>query len=176
MKFNRQIFLFFVFIFSFSFKGKTQSNSWGGYGNLNANIGLAVGYSGVNPNVFQIGLGFQPWDIKAEYVGFPLFGFTALYEFSPESELQGASFNTLYLSGPFACGLGFNGYMYNRNTTYGIKPMIGISIFRIGIMYGFNFFLNKNEIMGLDHSSINVNYYLPILKRKDQKFDDDLPY
>jgi hypothetical protein len=169
MKFNHSIFFLIIFILGFSINGKTQSE-WGGNGDLNANIGLAIGYSGVNPNVFQIGLGFQP------YVGYPLFGFTALYEFSPESELQGASFNMLYLSGPIALGIGANKYMYTGNATFGIKPMIGVSILRIGIFYGFNIFLNKNEISDLGHSSVNVNYYLPLLKRKDQKFDNELPY
>ena len=167
MKINLHHFLLFIFLITFSFKGKTQSNFWSGNGHLNANIGLATGYSGISLNVFQFGLGFQPWDIKAEFVGFPLFGFTALYEFSPERNLQGASFNTLYLSGPFACGLGFNRYTANNNITYGIKPMIGISIFRIGIMFGYNFFLTKNEIDDFYHPSFNINYYFPLWKRKD---------
>ena len=140
---------------------KTQSEY------LNANIALAAGYSGFYNNTFQIGIGFQPWDVKGDYVAFPLFGFTALYEHVIDRKLTGFSFNSLYLSGPFACGLGVNRFSESGATTYGMKPMIGVSIVRIGIMFGYNIFLNANEIPRFYHPSFNINYYFPLWKRKD---------
>jgi hypothetical protein len=170
MKINRNFYLALIFIAAFFSKVKAQS-SWGNSTHLNANIGIVAGYSGFGPHMLEAGIGFQPWDVRAEYVGYPFDGFLALYEFSPTRNLYGTSLNFWYLSGPVSCGLGVNRYSDYTNETYGIKPMIGVSIFRIGIMYGFNFFLNKNEITNFSHSSLTIKYYLPIWERKDQPYD-----
>lgn len=162
-----------VFIFNlFSFETKAQSNEYGI--RLNANVGVAVGYSYMARNMLEVGVGFQPWDVEGTFVSYPFAGFLAMYEFDPAGGFYGTSFNAWYLGGPFSCGLGFNRYSDYENTTFGIKPMIGISIARFGIMYGYNFFLNKNRIPDFYHPSFTIKYYLPLWKRKDEV--DDFSY
>jgi hypothetical protein len=135
---------------------------------LNANIGLAFGYSGFNRHMLEVGIAFQPWDVEGAYVSYPFAGFLALYEFQLGGKLYGTSFNAWYLSGPFSCGLGVNRYSDYETQTFGIKPMIGISIMRVGIMYGYNFFLNKNAIPDFYHPSFTIKYVLPLWQRKDE--------
>ncbi|HYG50514.1 MAG TPA: hypothetical protein VD905_06405 [Flavobacteriales bacterium] len=154
--------LFFVLITGLYQQAKAQDAY------LNANIAVAVDYSGLANHTIGFGIGFQPWDVRGDYVSFPLFGFTAMYNYIPDRKLYGTTFNTYYLSGPFACGLGINRYQEDDNSTYGIKPMIGISIARIHIMFGYNFFLNNNKIPDFYHPTFNIGYYLPVFKRKDE--------
>ncbi|MFI5203217.1 MAG: hypothetical protein ACHQF2_01885 [Flavobacteriales bacterium] len=150
----------------------SESKPQGEYGTrLNANIGLAVGYSGFNRNMLEVGVGFQPWDVEGTFVAFPFAGFLAMYEFEPHGRLYGTSFNAWYLSGPFSCGLNVNRYSDYENHTFGIKPMVGISIARLGIMFGYNFFLNENRILDFYHPSFIVRFYVPVWKRKDLPHD-----
>jgi hypothetical protein len=160
MKYTR-VLLFWFFIIAFFSKAKAQDE------HLNANIALTANYSGFYNNTFSVGIGFQPWDVKADYVMWPLFGFTATYDYVVDRSLYGTSFSTYYLSGPFACGLGLNRFAEFQNSTYGIKPMIGFSIVRFHFMFGYNFFLNENKIDKFYHPSFNIGYYLPVFKRKD---------
>ncbi len=133
---------------------------------LNANIGIVAGYSGTKQNMLEVGIGFQPWQVEGLFVNYPFAGFLALYEFDPNSKIYGTSFNAWYLSGLFACGLNANRYSDYKTDTYGIKPMIGISSFRIGLMYGYNIYLNDNSIQNLQKESITIRYYYPFWKRK----------
>lgn len=131
------------------------------------NFGLVAGYtSSQQNNMLEIGVGYQPWEVEGFFVWYPYAGFLALYEFNPNGKLYGTSLNAWYLSGPLSCGLNINRYSDYKNETYGIKPMIGISSFRIGIMYGYNFFINSNSIENLQNESITIKYYLPLWKRK----------
>jgi hypothetical protein len=133
---------------------------------VNANIGLVAGYSGTKQNMLEVGIGFQPWQVEGVFVKYPFAGFLALYEFDPNSRIYGTSFNAWYLSGLFACGLNANRYSDYKTDTYGIKPMIGISSFRIGLMYGYNIYLNDNSIQNLQKESITIRYYYPFWKKK----------
>ncbi|HLP11060.1 MAG TPA: hypothetical protein VK177_03950 [Flavobacteriales bacterium] len=162
MKSLLRIFLFFVFIHTMPEQASAQDEK------LNANIAIAANYSGFYNNTFSFGIGFQPWDVRGDYVSYPLFGFTATYDYVINRSLYGLSFNGYYLSGPIAFGLGANRFTELENITYGIKPMIGISIARIHIMFGYNFFLNKNQIDRYYHPSFNIGYYLPVFQRKDE--------
>jgi hypothetical protein len=153
------------FIILFSVEAKAQ-RYFGGYGNETASVGLVAGYSGFRNNFIELGIGFQPWDVEGEWVGYPFAGFLLLHEIEATRKLYGNSCNFWYLSGPFACGLGVNRYSDHKSQTFGIKPMIGVSIYRIGIMFGYNFFLNKNEIPNLGHASMTVKYYLPVWNAK----------
>lgn len=137
-----------------------------------ANFGVVAGYSGFKNSFIEIGIGYQPWEVKGNFVFYPFAGFLALYEFDPTRKLYGTSLNAWYLAGLFSGGLNVNRYSDYSNDTYGIKPMVGISVFRIGIMYGYNLFLNTNSISNLDHHCFTIKYYYPIWKKKES---NDLP-
>ncbi|MCC6371520.1 MAG: hypothetical protein IT236_10995, partial [Bacteroidia bacterium] len=124
------------------------------------------GYSGIKPNLIELGVGYQPWEVEGHFVRYPFAGFLALYEFDPTKKLYGTSINAWYLSGPLSGGLGVNRYSDYTHSTYGIKPMIGISIARFGIMYGYNIFLSGNDISYLNHHSFTVKYYYPLWRKK----------
>ena len=134
----------------------------------NANVGIVVGYTGLKQNMIEFGIGFQPWEVQGFFVSYPFAGFLATYEFSPTQRLYGTNINAWYLGGPFSFGLNLNRYSDYKKQTFGIKPMLGISFLRIGVMYGYNFFLNPNSIDGLAHNSITVKYYLPVWKKKEK--------
>jgi hypothetical protein len=102
----------------------------------------------------------------SEIVRYPFAGFLLLYEISPERKLYGTSFNLWYLSGLFSCGLNVNRYSDYEDETYGIKPMVGISAYRIGLMYGYNFYLT-DPVPGLSHNSLTIKYYLPLVRKKN---------
>ena len=129
-------------------------------------VGVVAGLSGFNQNMIEVGIGYQPWEVEGFYVSYPFAGFLALAEFSPDQKLYGVSLNAWYLAGFFSCGLGFNRYAWESEETYGVKPMIGISVRRIGIMYAYNFFVTDNSITALRHNSFTVKYYLPLWKKK----------
>ena len=160
-----KIFLIAFFIFCFFSNVFSQVNNE--YGTTEPpNIGVVVGYSGLKPNMIELGVGYQPWEVEGGFVWYPFAGFLALAEFSPDTKLFGTSLNAWYLSGPFACGLGINRYVISDDETYGIKPMIGISFRRIGIMYGYNFYSKNNTITDLHHDSFTIKYYLPLWRKK----------
>jgi hypothetical protein len=129
------------------------------------NFGVVVGYSGFKNNFIELGIGYQPWEVQGNYVYYPFAGFLALYELEPTRKLYGTSLNAWYLAGFFSCGLNINRYSDYKNDTYGLKPMIGMSFARIGIMYGYNIFLNANEISNLNTHSITIKYYYPLWKK-----------
>lgn len=133
-----------------------------------ANFGFVAGYSGTKTNLIEMGVGYQPWEVEGNFVYYPFAGFLALYEFDPNRKLYGTSLNAWYLSGPLSGGLSINRYSDYTNATYGIKPMIGISILRIGIMYGYNIFLNGNKIANLNQHSFTIKYYYPIWHKKEK--------
>ncbi len=129
-------------------------------------VGVVVGYSGfANPRL-EIGVGYQPWPVEGHFVNYPFAGFLALYEKDLNNKNYGVSVNAWYLAGFFSCGLGINRYTDKVSETYGIKPMIGMSFRRIGFMYGYNIFLNPNEIQNYRHSGITIKYYYPLWKKK----------
>jgi hypothetical protein len=130
-------------------------------------IGVVAGYTGFNNTFLEIGAGYQPWETASDFIKYSFAGFLALYEFDPSRKLYGISINAWYLGGPFSCGLGINRYAERTSDTYGIKPMIGISFLRIGVMYGYNFFLTPNSISNLYHNSITFKYYFPVWKKKN---------
>lgn len=143
---------------------------------LPMHVGIAASYSGFKNNMLGIGISFQPWDVRGDYVEYPFAGFTIMHEIEPTRKLYCNSFNFYYLSGPFSCGLGVNRTSDFVNETWGIKPMIGISIARISILYGYTIFLMPNEIPEFYHPSFNLGYTLPLLKAKPQERSYDLPY
>src|ERR1051326_8839321 len=159
-------FLFVFFLFSFSLLGFSQRRTTD-FGMIEPpGLGVVAGFSGFHPDMLDVGIGYQPWEVEGAFVQYPFAGFLALAEYSPGSKLFGTSLNAWYLSGLFACGLGVNRYIEDGNETYGMKPMIGISMYRIGIMYGYNFYSKNNLIPDLHHDSFTIKYYLPLWRKK----------
>lgn len=149
----------------------SQRNQWGGNGyetfTEKAHVGIVAGYSGFKQNTVELGIGFQPWEVQSFFVGYPFAGFLLLHEFDPNQKFYGNSVNFWYLSGFFACGLGANRYSDYQNQTLGIKPMVGFSCLRVGVMYAYNIYLNKNKIPELYPHSLTVKYYLPVWRKKE---------
>jgi hypothetical protein len=127
-------------------------------------IGIVAGYSGFRNDFLQFGIGWQPWelDLINDLPLFPFFGFMGLYEVDPWRKIQGVSLNASYYSGLFACGLDVNRYTNQTHVTFGLRPLIGMSMLRMGILYGYNIFLNENSIEGLNRNSLTFRYYLPL--------------
>lgn len=130
------------------------------------NVGVVGGFSGFRNNFIEVGIGYQPWEVVGHSIYYPFAGFLFLMEWDPSRKLYGNSVNAWYLGGPFSCGLSINRYSDNVHETYGIKPMIGISKFRIGLMYGYNFFVSPNSIDNLAHHSLTIKYYFPLWKQQ----------
>jgi hypothetical protein len=167
MKNQLVLFIVVAFAFGISIKGLSQHrNDYNDVTTEQPGVGIVGGLSGFKNNFIEIGIGYQPWEVKGHYVFYPFAGFLAMYEFDPTRKLYGTSLNAWYLAGFFSCGLGVNRYSDYKHETYGVKPMIGISCFRVGIMYGYNFFLNKNSITNLAHNTFTIKYNLPIWKKK----------
>lgn len=167
MKEHSFIYFSFIFIFFFSIKGIAQHDKdYADEKTERPSVGIVAGVSGFHNSFLEIGVGYQPWEVKGLYVYYPFAGFLATYEFDPTRKLYGTNLNAWYLAGLFSCGLNVNRYSDFKHETYGLKPMIGISCLRIGIMYGYNFFLNKNGILDLAHNSFTLKYYLPLWKKK----------
>lgn len=162
---NYNNYVLIVFTFCIFTKGIAQYSK-----TEKASFGIVAGYSGSKNNFIEFGVGYQPWEVEGNFVYYPFAGFLALYEFDPTRKLYGTSLNAWYLSGPLSFGLNVNHYSDYSNNTYGIKPMVGISIFRIGIMYGYNFFLNTNSIRDFDHQTFTIKYYYPLWKKKSNEF------
>ncbi len=139
-------------------------------------LGLVAGYTGSGYNILEVGIGYQPWQVEGLFVEYPFAGFLALYEFDPSRKFYGTSLNAWYLSGLIAFGLNVNRYSDYKNETYGIKPMIGISSYRVGLMWGYNFFLNGNDIENLSNQSITIKYYHPLWKRKSDDISSKYSY
>jgi hypothetical protein len=167
IKMEKISFCFAVFVFFVSLKGIAQhEQDYHDVTTERPSVGIVGGLSGFKSNFIEIGVGYQPWEVKGNYVYFPFAGFIAMYEVEPMRKVYGTSLNAWYLAGFFSCGLSANRYSDHTNDTYGIKPMVGISFLRIGVMYGYNFFLNKNSITDLRHNTFTIKYYLPLWKKK----------
>jgi hypothetical protein len=127
-------------------------------------IGIVAGYSGFRNDFLQMGVGWQPWELELlnDLPLFPFFGFMGLYEVDLWRKIKGFSLNASYYSGLFACGLDLYRYSDNTHFTYGFRPLIGMSMLRMGILYGYNVFLNENSIEGLNRNTLTFRYYLPL--------------
>ena len=160
------------FIFLLAVFGCICNKSFGQYGvgELDKlekpNIGIVGGFSGFRNNFIELGIGFQPWEVVGHSIYYPFAGFLILGEWDLVRKLYGNSINAWYLGGPFSCGLSINRYSDFVHETYGVKPMIGISWRRIGIMYGYNIFITPNSIPDLGHHSLTIKYYYPLWKKE----------
>jgi len=132
-------------------------------------VGLVVGYQGVRSSFYQMGLAVN----FVEMLSLPggMLGGQLLYKRHFSENIQSYSAEIGFYQ--IICGgINFNYHVQEERGTFGVKPFIGLSIYHIQLMFGYNVFRDKkNTITPLTHGSLELRYVIPIIsfgKDKEQ--------
>lgn len=131
-------------------------------------FGVIGGYEGFKSSYWEAGLIFNiaPVWISSKTGG--IVGGTISYKRNFQNNIQAFESEIGFYS-PVSLGLNFNYTFTENHNTFGCKPFIGISVYHLQFLWGYNFFsAKKNEIQDLRHSTFKIRYSLPLL-RMDKK-------
>lgn len=134
-------------------------------------VGLVGGVSGFKSSELEAGFGLNLMETRPEnhVLIKPFMGCSLSVLYDPNNpEIIGESFN-IWLNTLFVLGLNQNYHKFENYETWGLKPFFGLEFYGISFSYGYNFFLNKNEIEELNHNIFSMRYFLPIVKFKKKK-------
>lgn len=150
---------------------------WPHHYNVPKFIGLVVGYQGVRSSFYQMGLALNFVEMHSVPGG--MLGGQLLYKRHFSENIQSYSAEIGFYQ--IICGgLNFNYHTQEAHGTFGVKPFIGLSIYHIQLMFGYNVYSNKNnEIAPLTHASIELRYVIPLVsygKVKDKMVSDHTNY
>lgn len=124
-------------------------------------VGLVLGWEGFKSNYYQAGLALNLVEIQDLPGG--MIGGQALYQRHISENLQRfqveAGFYTLVCG-----GVNFNYSIQGEHSTFGVKPFIGLSLFNVQFLYGYNFInKKKNQISSLRNSSFEFRFVIPLV-------------
>lgn len=124
-------------------------------------IGLIAGLEGFKSRFYQMGIALNASEIHETRGG--VFGTQFLYQRQWHENVERYQVELGFYT--FLCmGLNFNRTRQDDFTTFGVKPFVGISLFNIQALYGFNLYnRNKNQIDAMQRSSFELRYVIPII-------------
>ncbi len=130
--------------------------------------GLILGASGIRNNFIEIGVARNTgttWSSESK----PFGGFWFTYSKATyQSKLDGL--NLTFFAGSTIClGLNTNIYRSDDNYRFGIKPMIGFSMYRLSLTYGYNFKVMGVGFNDFQKSEVALRYHLPVFYKKRNK-------
>lgn len=145
------------------------SYKWPHYNYVPKYVGLVIGYEGVRSSFYQMGLVLNL--VEMEEMPGGMVGGQLLYKRHFNENIQSYSAE-IGVYQVICGGINFNYHVQGDRSTFGVKPFIGLSIYHVQLMYGYNIYSNKNnEITPLKHASFELRYVIPIVsfgKNKDQ--------
>lgn len=137
-------------------------------------VGLVVGWEGFRENYYQVGLVANFMEMNYAVGG--LVGGKLLYQRHVRENIHRYQLELGFYN--IICGgVNFNYSVQDIHSTFAVKPFIGLSLFNISVMYGYNFInKNKNQITSLRNSSFEVRYVLPLFSfSRDKKTLVEVP-
>ena len=134
-------------------------------------LGLVGGVSGFHSTDLELGIGLNLYETRPrnKIMTKPFLGCSISANLNPDSpDLKGENFN-IWFSTIFTLGLNQNYYIKGDLKTWGMKPFIGLEFYGISFIYGYNFFLTKNQIDELSNNVFSVRYFLPVIRLKNYR-------
>lgn len=132
-------------------------------------VGLVVGYQGFRSSFYQMGLAVN----FVEMLSLPggMLGGQILYKRHFSENIQSYSAEIGFYQ--IICGgINLNYHVQEERGTFGVKPFIGLSMYHIQFLFGYNVYSDKkNTITPLMHGSLELRYVIPIIsfgKDKEQ--------
>ena len=144
---------------------------------LPSSFGIIIGHQGFSSSLFETGIaydiggkwGFSGFKLKViKKILRPQWLIYGSYQFDPFKKINGITLGTS-ISGLVVYGIDFN-YYYMDNYFWGFRPSIGIGIWRLEILYRYNFKLAGDKNMGVSGHLFSLRYYLPLIVRSNGKF------
>ena len=135
-------------------------------------VGFVGGISGFKTNDYEIGLGINIMETRPLNKAFnkPFLGISMAANFNAHhKDLIGESLN-LWFNGLIVMGLNQNWYSDGKFQTFGIKPFAGLEFYGISFIYGYNFFLNNNEINELTNHIFSIRYFVPVIRLRKNRY------
>lgn len=137
------------------------TNKWPYFNQTPRYIGAVLGFEGFRSNFVEGGLAFN--FVEFEDVPGGMIGGNLLYKRNVSERIQSYEAEVGFYT--ILCGgINFNWNQFDNSGLLGVKPFIGVSIFNIHVMYGYNIFQNsKNTNSQLWHNSFTIRYVMPIV-------------
>ena len=127
-------------------------------------VGALVGYNFLQNHEMEIGTILNITESIGTTTGM-MMGPSLLYRRSIDRNLNAVDFN-LGFYWVLSCGLGVN-YNFDdkKNHLTGVRPFIGITLYHIQLLYGYNFYNGKNnDMLKLKHAALTLRLAIPIAR------------
>ena len=129
-------------------------------------IGITGGISNFRSPNLELGIGINFWETRPwnTILTKPFSGFSISANYNPYNKnLYGENIN-VWINGIIVLGINQNYYTNSEHKSWGIKPFIGVEIYGFCLIYGYNFFINKNEIKELPKHNFSIRFFQPVVR------------
>lgn len=134
-------------------------------------IGIIGGYEGFKSNYWEAGLVFNIVPSRVTPKTGAIIGGVVSYKKNFSNSIQAFEAEVGFYSF-LSLGVNFNYTFTTIHNTFGVKPFIGISIYHLQFLWGYNLFSDKkNEIQDLRHSTFKIRYSIPLFRLNQEKYE-----